>query len=164
MIHTTPPEEIAAEKAAKLRYDLIPVASWPRMAYATEARNVAASVGWGRREALRTLICMIRGTIRGHADYADADDDAAATVMAYGRAKHGRSTYRVAGSEQSRPETHWASCVRHLVEHHRDPKAVESGSGYPVLWHALAQALITLDLLVCPVEGPDGEHDGRGML
>lgn len=69
----------------------------------------------------------------------------AGRAMGYGYRKHGDCTWREAGTEQADPRTHLASAMRHLLEHLRDPKACEEGSGLPVLWHAAAQLLIAVE-------------------
>ena len=85
----------------------------------------------------------------------------AGAVMAYGLTKHGHCTWRVAGTEQAEPETHLASAMRHLLEHHADPSAVEYGSGLPVLYHALCQIAIAIDCIEDPASS-DFDFDGLG--
>ena len=80
---------------------------------------------------------------------------AAGRCMAYGLAKHGggksgRGTYRDAGTDQAKVETHLASCIRHLLEYQIDPNATEEGSGLSVLDHAMAQLAIVVDLVEDP--------------
>lgn len=87
----------------------------------------------------------------------------AAMVMGYGFRKHGVCTWRVAGTEQADPQTHWASLLRHLIEFALDPYARESGSGYPVLWHALSQLAILIDLVENPPDAP-GANDGAWSI
>lgn len=67
-------------------------------------------------------------------------------AMAYGRAKHGRCTWRVPGTEQATVECHAASAFRHLLDFLLDPNAVEAGSKLSVLYHLLAQVSIMIDL------------------
>lgn len=81
-------------------------------------------------------------------------------VMGYGYRKHGVCTWRVAGTEQADPQTHLASLERHINEFKLDPTAREEGSGMPVLWHALAQLAILIDLVENPARVP-GENDGE---
>lgn len=87
----------------------------------------------------------------------------AGRVMAYGASKHGDCTWRVAGTGQADPQTHLASAYRHLLEFMEDPRAVEEGSGLPVLYHCLSQVAIVIDLVENPPD-KEGENDGRGTV
>lgn len=78
-------------------------------------------------------------------------------VMAYGREKHGYCTWRIAGTEQATPETHWASACRHVCEYLANRDATEEGSGLPVLLHAMTQCVITMDLLLDPPQPAPAE-------
>lgn len=71
-------------------------------------------------------------------------------VQGYGFTKHGHCSWRIPDTEQADPRTHVASMVRHLAEYQQDVDEKEEGSGFPVLWHALAQGCITLDLMLNP--------------
>lgn len=82
---------------------------------------------------------------------------AAGDAMAYGRNKHGQCTWRIADTEQAKLHTHYASALRHLLEFEADAGAVESGSGLPVLAHALAQISIIYDILLDPPESDTGD-------
>lgn len=86
-----------------------------------------------------------------------------AHVLAYGFRKHGVCTWRVAGSEQADPQTHLASLERHILEFKLDPNAREEGSGFPVLWHALAQLAILIDLMEDPPTR-SGVNDKRCLI
>lgn len=84
-------------------------------------------------------------------------------VLAYGLAKHGVCTWRVAGTEQADPQTHYASALRHMLEDFADSDAVEEGSGFPVLDHALTQLAILADLTVNPPQAA-GTNDGQWAI
>lgn len=75
--------------------------------------------------------------------------------MGYGRRKHGDCTWRQAGTEQALVETHVASAFRHILEYLADNDAVEEGSGDPVLYHAVCQLCIALDLHQHPLAQPE---------
>ena len=64
-------------------------------------------------------------------------------VLAYGYGKHGRCTWRNAGTEQARAETHIASAWRHMCEIGSD----DAESGLPHLHHAAAQLLIAIECM-----------------
>lgn len=82
---------------------------------------------------------------------------AAGRALGYGKAKHGVATsdgwgtWRVAGTQQAEPLTHYSCLMRHLLAwragEERDPE-----SGLSHLDHAAAQLAILLDLLARPVE------------
>ncbi len=78
-------------------------------------------------------------------------------VQKHGLADNGRGTYRVAGTDQSKPDTHWASLFRHLYAYRRGELA-DPDSGLSHLDHAMAQLAIIVDL----VEDPPGETEERG--
>lgn len=159
--------EINAEKAAKPRPDLLPARELARVAYQAHSMVAADVFSALSRfedtldpESLAFVVVTIArwegcsvGELLLHAG----------DVMGYGFRKHGRCTWRVAGTEQADPQTHYASGVRHLLERMDDADAREEGSGRPVLWHAAAQFLITLDLLADPPT-IEGVNDGRGMI
>lgn len=68
-----------------------------------------------------------------------------AMVQGYGFRKHGDQTWKRKGTEQADPMTHIASAMRHITEYRLNPHAVESGSGLPVLAHAMIQLAIAID-------------------
>ena len=164
-------EEINAEKKLKSRPDLIPAAVLQRFYKAYDPMRAGFKT-FVSREAVDALLrfgaegdldglfeamaitARIRGT--GHAL-------AMGRVMAYGYNKHGVCTWRVAGTEQADPQTHYASALRHLLEYSADPLAVEEGSGLPVLDHALSQMAILANLVMDPPDRP-GENDGRWRI
>lgn len=80
-------------------------------------------------------------------------------VLQYGYQKHGECTWRIAGTDQSLPQTHYASAVRHALEYLSDPDAVEEGSQIPVIYHFVAQVMIVFDLMNDPPSGHG--NDGR---
>lgn len=145
-------QEINAEKALKPRPDLIP-------GLALQQCLSAKGVDWGQRvtqvlgpegpNAERCQMLYQWSQARVNAD-PWANLIPMGQVMAYGYHKHGHATWRHAGTEQADPETHWASACRHLCEYLADRHATESGSGLPVLWHAMVQCVITMDLLLDP--------------
>lgn len=83
----------------------------------------------------------------------------AGKVMGYGFRKHGNCTWRIAGTEQADPQTHYASALRHLLEYGDNPNAIEEGSGLPVLYHALSQIAILIDCIDNPAA-----HDSTLIL
>lgn len=87
---------------------------------------------------------------------------AAGKVMALGLIKHGKCTWRVAGTEQASPQCHYASACRHMAEALAGLEA-DPDSGRPPAVHILTQIPILIDLLVDPPEIA-GENDGHAML
>lgn len=81
---------------------------------------------------------------------------AIAWAMTHGVKEHGERKWRGAGTD---PGTRLASLLRHLNEYQIDPNATEENSGLPVLWHALAQLAIMVDLVEDPPE--TGEDQRR---
>lgn len=73
---------------------------------------------------------------------------AAGRVMAYGLAKHGPCTWRVAGTEQADSRTHVASMVRHALEVANDIDALDPESGLEQLACVITQACIAYDCRV----------------
>jgi hypothetical protein len=174
--------EINAEKAAKPRPDLFPAraALAIRRALPTTDDRTAYELVLAADDSLRdfvmthdvrdlaragALVCVAigrsecTGSLRVESDYAHAILRAGA-VMGYGLAKHGRCTWRIAGTEQADPQTHYSSACRHVLEWLVDVNARESGSNFPVLWHLLSQIGITIDLLLDPPRkvGENDEH------
>ena len=161
-------EEIDAEKAAKPRPDLLPASALlaigegrspeiptVRNAYTRLLKfrhNLDTGQLWG---AMLHVVAILGG---GGAAFLDAG-----AVMGYGFRKHGKCTWRVAGTQQADPQVHLASAERHLLEHLQDHKATEEGSGMPVLWHALAQLCILYDLWVDPPQ-MEGVNDGKALI
>lgn len=68
-------------------------------------------------------------------------------VQAFGLAKHGPCTWRVAGTAQAKPETHGASGSRHAAHAFEDPWSTDPDTGLLHLAHLGAQVLIELDCL-----------------
>lgn len=85
----------------------------------------------------------------------------AGAAFAAGHAKHGtpggRGTYRIAGTEQARVQTHVASMWRHLIAWMGGDE-IDAESGVPHLGCALAQLAIVIDLVYDPPGG--GEAGG----
>lgn len=157
--------EIDAEKAAKPRPDLLPARELARVAHLAGHPNAALDRLARFEDTLDPNELAV--AIGQLATWAGEDLGTfllnCGAVMGYGFRKHGRCTWRVAGTEQADPQTHYASGVRHVLERMADQDAREEGSGFPVLWHAGYQFLITLDLLVDPPK-LEGVNDGRGMI
>lgn len=175
--------EIDAEKAAKPRPDLIPATAlehvsselldWNGGADYTYALTYAMgnlANGARRRDARALARAWIWAAIALDIDEANADIDAAigrallvaGEVMAVGLRKHGRCTWRVAGTEQADPQCHYASACRHLAESLAGLEA-DKDSGRPPAVHLLTQIPILIDLLVDPPLVA-GENDGHAML
>lgn len=157
-------EQIEAEKRTKPRPDLLPVRGVLAICREAPAGHMLFSLlaAQGSDEKVEHLAAA------GRAIASELGGTAAALlkageVMGYGFRKHGRCTWRVAGTEQADPQTHYASAVRHVLERIENPDASEEGSGKPVLYHALAQIIIAIDLLENPPK-IEGENDGAGML
>lgn len=160
--------EIEAEKAAKPRPDLLPAREIHRVLHEAEVDRVVIDVWhWLARfeDTLepKFLADAVVVLARWEGVSLGAFLLGAGEVMGYGFRKHGRCTFRVAGTEQADPQTHYASGVRHLLEKLDNAAAVEEGSRRPVLYHAGAQFLLALDLLVDPPK-LEGVNDGRGMI
>lgn len=167
LVPTKTEAEINAEKAAKPRPDLLPARELHRIAVFLENWEVANVLGsLAAFEDTLEPIWLTRAVVelaQWSGETIGAFLLGCGEVMGYGFRKHGRCTFRVAGSEQADPQTHYASGVRHVLERWDNPAAVEEGSGRPVLWHAGAQFLLTLDLLNDPPTIV-GVNDGRGMI
>jgi len=84
-------------------------------------------------------------------------------VLGYGWHKHGECTWRIAGTDQAHPQTHFASASRHVLEYLADPLAQEEGSNIPVLYHATAQLCIVHDLIHNPPTIV-GQNDGQWSI
>ncbi len=158
--------EIEAEKATKPRPDLLP----PRaLAMALEADGFteiaaafdcfAAYMRSRETDALAGALEHVLEEIEGRPALALMD---AGEIMGVGYRKHGPCTWRIAGTEQAEPQTHYASAVRHLLEYcagvEQDPD-----SGKSPLLHAVCQIAIMINLLEDPPEHPD-DNDGRAMI
>lgn len=168
--------EIDAEKAGKPRPDLLPARALIKLdAYCSDdsvpdnhepravCRDALLSLRAFRQYvdidyAIAAMACV--ADLLGGPYYAAMRGGA---VMGYGYRKHGRCTWRVAGTEQADPQTHLASAERHLLEWLIDCNATEEGSGFPVLWHAFSQLAILIDLWLDPPTRV-GENDEHGMV
>ena len=85
-------------------------------------------------------------------------------VMAYGYGKHGRCTWRNAGTEQAKPETHIASAFRHLAQMGADYDERDDESGLPHLHHALSQLAIAVECVgVAPAVSPERRAELRSQ-
>jgi hypothetical protein len=73
---------------------------------------------------------------------------AAGRVMAYGLAKHGECTWRVAGTKQAESREHVASMVRHALEVAANIDAIDDESGLEQLACVITQACIAYDCRV----------------
>lgn len=171
--------QIDAEKAAKPRVDLIPATALAAIGAALSRESVAGGT-WGLGDVLERLAHGAR--VRSIETLADAwllaavalkqegDLDVAAghalldvgAVMAVGFVKHGPCTWRVAGTSQAEPQTHYACACRHVAEALAGRDA-DPDSGRPPLVHALAQIAILIDLLVDPPQLA-GQNDGHAMI
>jgi hypothetical protein len=159
--------EINAEKAAKPRPDLLPARELERVANANGDLDASCVLRWLAEFEDTLELEHLAKAVTWLAAWADEPVGEfllhCGEVMGYGFRKHGWCTWRVAGTEQADPQTHYASGVRHVLERMADPDKREEGSGKPVLWHAGAQFLITANLLADPPKLV-GINDGRGMI
>lgn len=149
-------KEVAEEKAAKPRPDLLPGRALSFVQQVKECQGNRLGV-WevetlaGPHLPYSVEIACVFNDIVVHmgCGYAQALLNIG-ECMGYGFRKHGMCTWRIADGGQDCPRTHFASLVRHVLEYRANPAAKEEGSGFPVLWHAACQALITLDLMLDP--------------
>lgn len=78
--------------------------------------------------------------------------EAAGRALGYGAGKHGTpapggwGTWRIAGTEQAQPLTHFACLLRHLMAWRRG-EACDPESGLSHLDHAAAQLMILVDVV-----------------
>ena len=159
-----PRHEIEAEKSAKPRPDLLParalgmaLRSHPAIcdafaSFATFKKTRSLAV---LGDALNRVLDEI-GTMHGTALLA------AGEIMGVGLRKHGPCTWRIAGTEQADPQTHYASAVRHMLEHCAGITQDPDSGKHPLL-HAVCQIAIMINLLDDPPEHPD-DNDGRAMI
>jgi hypothetical protein len=159
-----PRAEIEAEKAAKPRPDLLPPAALALAlhhkrsiseAFDAFARFTATRDRFALGSALDCILFEIGG------DRATALM-AAGEIMGVGLRKHGPCTWRIAGTEQADPQTHYASAVRHILEHCAGV-TVDPDSGKHPLLHAVCQIAIMLNLIDDPPNYPE-DNDGRAMI
>lgn len=159
--------EIEAEKAAKPRPDLLP----PRaLSYVTPGRISCAFMSLAEYLCSRDLelIGAVLDDILSElvaVGVAPTQPDAlmlAGEIMGVGFRKHGPCTWRVAGTEQADPQCHYASLVRHLLEHCAGITADPDSGKHPLL-HAVCQISIMINLLDDP-PSELGKNDGRAMI
>ena len=158
--------EIEAEKAAKPRPDLLPPLALGM------AVNMLPGVFYGIAEFLKdrdtaSLTLPLRRLLDEIVDRGIAVSRAdalmkAGEIMGVGFRKHGPCTWRIAGTEQADPQTHYASFVRHLLEYEGGVTTDPDSGRHPLL-HAVCQLAIMINLLDDPPEHPD-DNDGRAMI
>ena len=161
--------EIEAEKAAKPRPDLLPAAM---LACGTVTHESISASFASLSRYLKTRDATHLGEASGHilvelvrVGVAPTIADAlmlAGEIMGVGFRKHGPCTWRVAGTEQADPQCHYASLVRHLLEHCAGITADPDSGKHPLL-HAVCQISIMINLLDDP-PSELGKNDGRAMI
>lgn len=160
--------EIEVEKAAKPRPDLLPPLALAMALHNVRIADALSDVadflksratnnlGAALRRILDELIeCGVAGS------RADAIMQAG-EIMGVGLRKHGPCTWRIAGTEQADPQTHYASLVRHLLEYEAGVRTDPDSGKHPLL-HAVCQISIMINLLDDPPMHPD-DNDGRAMI
>lgn len=179
MTETKSMESINAEKASKPRPDLLPLSfvaqliGPPPGGHAGIQFAMIACCEFLRSKNTIKLIEAARALASAyfHASTArfDSSDSSAAEVlldvgeiMATGWRKHGPCTWRVAGTEQADPQTHFAGAIRHMLEAAAG-RAVDPDSGKDPLLHAICQLAITYDLVTDPPTVIGG-NDGRTLV
>lgn len=172
-------EQIEQEKQGKPRVDLVPatalaaigdaLATWDASYNGEVLSRALSCLAYGARA--RSIPALAEAWIWCAVTYHYTDGLAVAVgkallvageIMAVGLRKHGLCTWRVAGTEQADPQTHYASACRHVAEAFAGLEA-DRDSGRPPLTHALTQIAILIDLLVDPPMVA-GENDGHAML
>lgn len=170
--------EIEAEKGSKPRVDLIPATALARIGAALARENIddgaplgsvlelAATGAHERNPDMLADAWVLAAMIATREDNPERAVGkallVAGEVMAVGLRKHGRCTWRVAGTQQAEPQCHYASACRHLAETLAGLEA-DKDSGRPPVVHLLTQIPILIDLLVDPPMLA-GENDGHAML
>lgn len=171
MVYKTPKPraEIEAEKASKPRPDLLPAAMLAigaatnkniSNAFAAFADYIATRNSAALGVAVGSI--LVETMAAGVAKTPAAVLMAAGEIMGVGLRKHGPCTWRIAGTEQADPQTHYASAVRHILEH-LDGVTVDPDSGKHPLLHAVCQIAIMINLIDDPPNYPD-DNDGRAMI
>jgi hypothetical protein len=158
--------EIEAEKAAKPRPDLLPARSLSMVVHGVG--EVFALLGdyfkTGHVDDLGPVFGAVLDELV-RIEVAKSRADAvllAGEIMGVGFRKHGPCTWRVAGTEQADPQCHYASLVRHLLEHAAGLVSDPDSGKHPLL-HAVCQIAIMINLLDDP-PGVEGKNDGRAMI
>ena len=175
MTETKSMESINAEKASKPRPDLLPLSfvaqlvTPPPGGHAGIQFALIACCEFLRSKNTIKLIDAARylAVAYFHENTACLNTSAASAaevllavgeIMAMGWRKHGPCTWRVAGTEQADPQTHFAGAIRHMLEAAAG-RAVDPDSGKDPLLHAICQLAITYDLVTDPptvIGGNDG--------
>ena len=157
--------EIEAEKAAKPRPDLLPAKA---LSMVVHGHGVFALLGDYFKTKEPDDLGPVLGAILDECIEADIAKTRAEVlllvgeIMGVGLRKHGPCTWRVAGTEQADPQTHYASAVRHMLEHCAGIKADPDSGRHPLL-HAVCQIAIMINLLDDPPTDM-GKNDGRAMI
>lgn len=159
--------EIEAEKAAKPRPDLLPARALALVVHGRTGdvfEDIAGFLKTRSVDDLGPVLGAVLDELVGHG-IATSRADAlmlAGEIMSVGYRKHGPCTWRVAGTEQADPQCHYASLVRHLLEHEAGITADPDSGKHPLL-HAVCQISIMINLLDDP-PGVEGKNDGRAMI
>jgi hypothetical protein len=159
--------EIEAEKAAKPRPDLLPARALSMVVHGPAGSMLSMLGDYFKTKHINDL-GPVFGAILDELveiEVAKSRADAllqAGEIMGVGFRKHGPCTWRVAGTEQADPQCHYASLVRHLLEHAAGIETDPDSGKHPLL-HAVCQIAIMINLLDDP-PSMDGQNDGRAMI
>ena len=174
MTETKSMESINAEKASKPRPDLLPLSFVAQLIAPTPGGHAGIQVAMiecGEFLRSKNPLKLINAASALAAAYVHSNDASASKaetlievgeIMAMGWRKHGPCTWRVAGTEQADPQTHFAGAIRHMLEAAAG-RAVDPDSGKDPLLHAICQLAITYDLVTDPPITVGG-NDGRTLV
>lgn len=160
--------EIEAEKANKPRPDLLPARALGMVVHGFKHARIFDDIADYFRSKDVDDLGPVFGSILdecvtvGLAPTRAAVLMLAGEIMGVGLRKHGPCTWRVAGTEQADPQCHYASLMRHLLEHAAGIKADPDSGKHPLL-HAVCQIAIMINLLDDPPTDT-GKNDGRAMI
>ena len=159
--------EIEAEKAAKPRPDLLPPKALSMYAPESIAMAFLSCASYLKTRELIDLQRVWIHVLDECVGVGIAETPAGVLllvgeIMGVGLRKHGPCTWRVAGTEQADPQCHYASAVRHMLEHCAGIETDPDSGRHPLL-HAVCQIAIMINLLDDPPT-MDGKNDGRAMI
>lgn len=159
--------EIEAEKAAKPRPDLLPARALSMVVHDSTGEIFADLADYFKTKHVADLGPVFGAILDECVEQKLASSRAAVLIaageiMGVGFRKHGPCTWRVAGTEQADPQCHYASLVRHLLEHTAGLTTDPDSGKHPLL-HAVCQIAIMINLLDDPPK-VEGKNDGRAMI